>query len=102
MAPARRPGHTTHNPADSDHTPQNDTPADSPARWLLRNEFATVEVELDHQANSPRLKITNLRTGQKSYLDPLELERLTLARHADLAWIVSPAHGDTTDTEYPT
>lgn len=62
-------------------------------RWRLNNEFAAVEVELDTRANSPRLKITNLRSGQVGYLDPLELERLSAARHADLTWIVSSANG---------
>jgi hypothetical protein len=62
-------------------------------RWRLSNEFAAVEVELDKSANSPRLKITDLRTGTVGYLDPLELERLSAARHADLTWIVSPANG---------
>lgn len=64
-----------------------------PAAWRLANEFAAVEVELDHGANSPRLKITDLRTGTVGYLDPLELERLAATRHAELTWIVSPANG---------
>jgi hypothetical protein len=61
--------------------------------WRLQNEFAAVEVELDTRANSPRLKITDLRSGTVGYLDPLELERLSAARHVDLTWIVSPANG---------
>ncbi|HZZ49297.1 MAG TPA: hypothetical protein VFE65_20625 [Pseudonocardia sp.] len=61
--------------------------------WRLQNEFAAVEVELDTCANSPRLKITDLRSGTVGYLDPLELERLSAARHVDLTWIVSPANG---------
>jgi hypothetical protein len=68
------------------------TPA-SERRWRLSNEFAAVELELDLQANSPRLKITDLRTGQFGFLDPLELERLSAARHADLIRIVSPSDG---------
>ncbi|HTK64735.1 MAG TPA: hypothetical protein VL595_20270 [Pseudonocardia sp.] len=68
--------------------------AEAPAlSWRLNNEFAAVQVELDTRANSPRLKITDLRSGQVGYLDPLELERLTATRHADLTWIVSPGNG---------
>lgn len=89
-------GHPAGPPAGDDGTPEGGT-----SRWLLRNEFAAVEVELDQHANSSRLKITDLRSGQAGYLDPLELERLTVARHADLAWIVSPANGDTLDAGRP-
>ena len=60
------------------------------SRWRLGNEFAAVELEVDHSANSPRLKITDLRTGHVGYLDPLELERLGAARHLDLAPLVAP------------
>lgn len=81
--------------------PSNGSPAGNGHRWLLRNEFSAVEVELDNGANSTRLKITDLRTGRAGYLDALELERLSVARHADLAWIVSPANGDTLDAEHP-
>jgi hypothetical protein len=42
----------------------------------LENEFASVEVELDLDANGPRLKIVDLRTGHIGYLDPFELETL--------------------------
>ncbi len=71
------------------------------ASWLLRNEFSAVKLTIDHDANSARLKITDLRNGQTGYLDPLELERLSAARHADLAWIVSPANGETVDGHHP-
>jgi hypothetical protein len=68
--------------------------------WRLSNEFAAIEVELDTNANSPRLKITDLRTDTVGYLDPLELERLSAARHADLTWIVSPANGAEPDSDH--
>ena len=42
----------------------------------LENEFASVDVELDHDGNGPRLKITDLRTAHVGYLDPFELETL--------------------------
>lgn len=69
--------------------------------WLLRNEFSAVELTVDRDANSPRLRITDLRNGRIGYLDPLELERLSAARHADLAWIVSPANGESVDGDPP-
>lgn len=69
--------------------------------WLLRNEFSAVELTVDHDANSARLKITDLRSGRTGYLDPLELERLSAARHADLAWIVSPTNGENVDGHHP-
>ncbi|HEY9414110.1 MAG TPA: hypothetical protein VIQ30_05060 [Pseudonocardia sp.] len=74
--------------------PAEERPAGS---WVLRNEFSAVELTIDHDANSARLRITDMRSGRSGYLDPLELERLSAARHADLAWIVSPANGETVD-----
>lgn len=44
----------------------------------LRSEFAAVEVELDQTANGPRLKVTDLESGQSVYLDPLQLQALTM------------------------
>ena len=67
------------------------------AQWLLRNEFATVLLEVDAEANSPRLKITDVRTGRAGYLDPLALERLSRARPSDLASIVSPSMSEPLD-----
>ncbi|HEY1971198.1 MAG TPA: hypothetical protein VGH89_24800 [Pseudonocardia sp.] len=76
------------------------TPTHQAGVWRLSNEFAAVEVELDTGANSPRLKITDLRGGTVGYLDPLELERLSAARHVDLTWIVSPANGFGADPDH--
>ncbi|MGK2882358.1 MAG: hypothetical protein ACSLE6_16700 [Mycobacterium sp.] len=67
------------------------------AQWLLRNEFATVVLELDEAANSPRLKITDARTGRSGYLDALSLERLSRARPSDLAPIMSPSLSEPLD-----
>jgi hypothetical protein len=57
----------------------------------LRSEFAHVRVELDESANGPRLMIEDLKTGQRVYLDPLELESLAWADHAELAPLLNPA-----------
>lgn len=70
----------------------------------LRNEFAYVSVELDYDANGPRLKISDLRTGQVGYLDPLELESLAWSTHEDLAPLLNPSHrrwaGSGDDVDY--
>ena len=43
----------------------------------LNNEFAMVELSVDHSANGVRLKIYSARTKRVVYLDPLLLEALT-------------------------
>lgn len=67
---------------------------DGGERFTLRSEFAVVEVQHDVDANGDRLRITDLRSGRTLWLDPLELERLTAASHADLAYLVAPALDD--------
>jgi hypothetical protein len=59
--------------------------------FVLRSEFAVVRVSVDEEANGVRLRIEDLRTGRVAFFDPLELERLTAATHADLTHIVSPS-----------
>ena len=49
----------------------------SPRAMELRNEFAGVRVELDHEANGARLKVTDLETGLTTFLDPFALQALT-------------------------
>jgi hypothetical protein len=56
----------------------------------LSNEFARVRVEVDRSANGDRLRIEDLRTGAVNYLDPLELEYLTTARHRELQPLTNP------------
>lgn len=60
----------------------------------LHNEFAAVRLRVDISANSARLEITDLRSGRRGYLDPLELERIANVSHADLAGVMSPAAGE--------
>lgn len=57
---------------------------------VIRNEFASVEVSLDVQANDARLSIRDLRTSRTISLDALELERLAHVDHDDLSEIVAP------------
>lgn len=60
----------------------------------LKSEFAQVRVEVDLNANGPRLMVLDLRTGMTNYLDPLELESLAWARHEDLAPLLDPWRGE--------
>lgn len=60
------------------------------AEFHLQSEFATVKVRVDRGGNGPRLQITDRRSGQVGYLDPLELEALAWARHANLAAMLDP------------
>ncbi|MDX1875072.1 hypothetical protein SBI67_23390 [Mycolicibacterium sp. 120266] len=41
---------------------------------VVGSEFAEIAVSIDEQANSPRLKLEDLRTGRVRFLDALELE----------------------------
>jgi hypothetical protein len=58
----------------------------------LANEYASVRVQVDNDANGPRLKITDLSTSASVWLDPLELECLAWVRHEDLSYIVRPGY----------
>lgn len=43
---------------------------------VVGNEFAEVSVQFDACANSPRLRLEDLRSGRVRYLDALELETI--------------------------
>ncbi len=58
---------------------------------VLRNEFAAVRVTLEDPGGRSRLRIADLRTGQWVELDPIELESLAWARHADLSPLLDPS-----------
>lgn len=58
----------------------------------LRNEFAKIRIEADNTANGPRLMILDLKSGRRSFFDPLELESLTWARHEELTPLLDPAN----------
>jgi hypothetical protein len=58
---------------------------------LLANEFASVTVGIDHEANGPRLRIRDPSSGREICLDPLELQALAWARHESLAEMLRPA-----------
>jgi hypothetical protein len=62
---------------------------------IFRNEFAMVEVRRNEDANSVRLLIRDVATGNEIYLDPLELEALTRLTHDEFAPLVDPSHRET-------
>ena len=66
------------------------TPGPPGVRFVLRNEFATVEVALDETANGPRLLVRDLESGRQVHLDALEVESLTRMDHDDFADRVRP------------
>jgi hypothetical protein len=63
-----------------------------PSAIRLTNEYATVSVELDHEAAGPRLRITDLASNVFVCLDPLELQSLAWTRHVDFTPIMDPAY----------
>lgn len=65
-----------------------------PIPWLLHNEFAAIQVRLNETGNSPRLQVTDLRTGQSSYLDALVLERICWATRQCIELLVAPPSDD--------
>lgn len=43
---------------------------------IVHSEFAQVRVGIDEQANGPRLRVEDLKTGRVRFLDALELETI--------------------------
>ena len=61
------------------------------SREVFRNEFAMVRVARVESASGPRLHIFDLASGRELYLDPLELEGLTRAKHGEFAPLLDPS-----------
>jgi hypothetical protein len=59
---------------------------------VAESEFASIEVALDTQANGPRVRIVDLRTGVERSLDPLVLESIVWASEHQLAELLDPAN----------
>jgi ketosteroid isomerase-like protein len=57
----------------------------------VKNEFAAVEVEVDHGGNGPRLRIEDLKTGRVGHLDALELETLAWLPDGALHPLLDPS-----------
>jgi hypothetical protein len=60
-------------------------------RLELTSEFASVSIELDMNANGPRLRIENQQNRRVVYLDPLELASLTWLDHESLGPFLDPS-----------
>ena len=55
------------------------------------SEFAAVRVSVNDEANGPRLKIEDLRTGHVGFLDALELETLAWLPDGGLEPMLDPS-----------
>jgi hypothetical protein len=58
---------------------------------IVENEFAQVAVTVDGDANSPRLRLEDLKSGRVRYLDALELETLVWLPEGHLRALLDPA-----------
>ncbi|OKH63823.1 hypothetical protein EB72_10460 [Mycobacterium sp. SWH-M1] len=58
---------------------------------MIGSEFAEVAVSIDEQANSPRLRVEDLRTGRVRFLDALELETLVWLPDEKLDRLLDPS-----------
>jgi len=59
---------------------------------LVENEFASVVVRVDVEANAPRLRVEDLRTGRVRFLDALELETIVWLPEGRLEELLDPSH----------
>jgi hypothetical protein len=61
----------------------------------LSNEFASVTVGMDYSGRGPRLLVTDAESGERVFLDPLQLSALCRATSADRqAWLRTGDYGD--------
>ncbi|NEN77618.1 hypothetical protein G3T38_04930 [Nocardioides zeae] len=58
---------------------------------VVESEFASVSVDLDHEGNSVRLRIEDLRTGRVRHLDALELEAVVWLPEGHLTQLLDPS-----------
>ena len=58
---------------------------------VIGSEFAEVAVSIDGQANSPRLRLEDLRTGRVRFLDALELETIVWLPNERLNQLLDPS-----------
>ena len=66
------------------------------ASVALSNEFASVTVGMDYSGRGPRLLVTDAESGDRVFLDPLQLAALCRATAADRqAWLRTGDYGDT-------
>jgi hypothetical protein len=58
---------------------------------IIGSEFAEVAVRIDEEANAPRLRLEDLRTGRVRFLDALELETLVWLSDDKLTRLLDPS-----------
>ncbi|HUO39654.1 MAG TPA: hypothetical protein VMU34_18245 [Mycobacterium sp.] len=58
---------------------------------VIANEFANVSVSFDTEGNSPRPRLTDLRSGRVRYLDALELKTIIWLSDDQLAKLADPS-----------
>ena len=58
---------------------------------MVASEFAQVSVSIDLDANGPRLRLEDLRTGRVRYLDALELETIVWLPDERLTALIDPS-----------
>lgn len=66
-------------------------PYESPEGAVVESEFAQVAVEIDDAGNSPRLRLTDLRTGRVRFLDALELETIIWLPDGHMKQLLDPS-----------
>jgi len=58
---------------------------------MVASEFAQVSVTIDVEANGPRLRLEDLRTGRVRFLDALELETIVWLPDERLTALLDPS-----------
>jgi hypothetical protein len=58
---------------------------------IVESEFASVALSVDRDANGPRLRIEDTRSGQVGFLDALELETLAWLPEGALHKLLDPS-----------
>jgi hypothetical protein len=58
---------------------------------VVANEFAAVSVRVDGEANSPRLRLEDLKSGKVRFLDALELETLVWLPDGHMQTLLDPS-----------
>lgn len=59
---------------------------------VVESEFASIAVRLDHDGNSVRLRVEDLRGGRVRYFDAFELETIVWLEDGHLAQLLDPSH----------
>jgi hypothetical protein len=58
---------------------------------LIENEFASVTLSIDEEANDRRLRVRDNRTGHSAWFDALLLETLAWAPERELRALLDPS-----------